>query len=327
MFGKTCIVNTHFENFASKCNDQDRVITSNNKNRDYIHQLKFVSGNTFSNVLETNKVKFYRPRVDLVNIAECGDMFCDAHKKVMITDNEGSFFGEPGTLLPESEYEWDGIRKKQPDGSTITYADNMDGIGNFRIPNPMQTTVSGQKIPMNEVYTTAGIYRDASCVWKYTIPAWWCPKGPSDLAYADLFYESLDEDHQRRRLGPIGEIDNIISIILNRINFTIYIQFTTKSKTFSIKLAYRTEGFLDLVNGPGDNSNCVGYSCFVRLSQFHSIVPCGKSVDYILSATTPLEMKFRLPDVQSTCKVKVNFYTKRPNRIDLLLDGAFKVRL
>ena len=100
-----------------------------------------------------------------------------------------------------------------------------------------------------------------------------------------------------------------------------------KSKTFSIKSAYRTEGFLDLVNGPGDNSNCVGYSCFVRLSQFHSIVPCGKSVDYFLSSTSPLEMKFRLPDVQSTCKVKVNFYTKRPNRIDLLLDGAFKVRL
>ena len=43
------------------------------------------------------------------------------------------------------------------------------------------------------------------------------------------------------------------------------------------------------------------------------------------SSTTPMEMRFHFPQADEQCKVQINFYTKRPNRIDLEMDDVFKV--
>ena len=111
-----------------------------------------------------------RPDISKVNIADCVDLFCDTWKKFMVIDDSGMFFGEPGTILPESEYEWDGVTRVQPDGSTLTYSSQADGLGDNRIPKPMQTTVDGEQIDMADVYTETGIFRNENCEWKNNIP-------------------------------------------------------------------------------------------------------------------------------------------------------------
>ena len=51
-----------------------------------------------------------------------------------------------GTFFAESEYEWDGQTR-----GGVTYKNKADGLGNYRIPMPMKTTLTGGKIPDNQV--------------------------------------------------------------------------------------------------------------------------------------------------------------------------------
>ena len=38
-------------------------------------------------------------------------MDCDARRKVLVTDRDGTYFGKKGTtVISKSEYEWDGAR-------------------------------------------------------------------------------------------------------------------------------------------------------------------------------------------------------------------------
>lgn len=59
-------------------------------------------------------------------------MDCDALKKCMIQDLDGTFLGHVGTVLPDSAYEWNG--------------NQQHGLGDYRIPTSMLTTSSGKKI-------------------------------------------------------------------------------------------------------------------------------------------------------------------------------------
>ena len=44
-----------------------------------------------------------------INPSDCVDMDCDARRKVLITDIDGTFFGKAGdTLISKSEFGWSG---------------------------------------------------------------------------------------------------------------------------------------------------------------------------------------------------------------------------
>ena len=55
----------------------------------------------------------------------------------------------------------------------------------------------------------------------------------------------------------------------------------------------------------------------------HTTVARGKNFDYFLSSTPPLEVKFYFLYAPSTCKIKIAFYTKRSNRVDIHQDDVF----
>ena len=63
-------------------------------------------------------------------------MDCDAHKKAMIRDLDGSLLGTPGTIIPDSAFEWDGDRRR--------------GLGDYRIPKMLLTTPDGARIPKED---------------------------------------------------------------------------------------------------------------------------------------------------------------------------------
>ena len=71
-----------------------------------------------------------------MNPSDCVDMDCDAMKKAMIRDQDGSLLGSFGTVIPQSEFEWDG--------------DPRRGLGDYRIPKMMLTRPDGSRIPAEE---------------------------------------------------------------------------------------------------------------------------------------------------------------------------------
>lgn len=69
-------------------------------------------------------------------------MDCDAKKKSMIKDMDGSFLGAVGTVIPFSEYQWNG--------------DPRHGVGDYRIPIVMLTYLNGSRIPVANIAPNKG---------------------------------------------------------------------------------------------------------------------------------------------------------------------------
>ena len=198
MKGETIVYDTEFVGYNRICGSTDSIALTNPENWDHAFPIRLKSSNIFTNVNVDDAVRYGRPDIKRVNIADCVDLHCDGKKKVMLVDEDGSLFGGTGaTMIPESEYEWHGHTK---DG--VSYADTRDGLGDYRVPKPMQVKKDGKKIPMSEVYTHPGIIRTNNCIWKNEVPGWLCPR--DDLKYHDLIVESMDEDHERRRLTPLA---------------------------------------------------------------------------------------------------------------------------
>lgn len=63
-------------------------------------------------------------------------MVCDAKRKSLLKDMDGSFLGNSGSVIPEAEYEWNG--------------NSQFGIGDYRIPKVMLTFPNGSRIPITE---------------------------------------------------------------------------------------------------------------------------------------------------------------------------------
>ena len=290
LYGKTCIFDTAFSEFNGKCGGKDFIVSGNKKgNADHTFKIDFVSGNSCTNCDQKKMVRFYRPDDGKVNPADCVDLHCDGKKKGIVQDMDGGMFGTAGTYLAESEFEWDGQTR-----GGVTYTSPRDGLGDYRIPTPMQTRMDGSRIPFEDVYTHAGVVRDPSCEYKTDMEdsnMWFCPAS-AGLEYHDIIYEMMDEDHINRRLTPLAVREN-------------------------------DGGYLDIVNGPGDHSCCIGYACSLRLMTLHTTIACGKSYDYYFSSTLPLEAKFHFPFAPESCKIKIAFYTKRPNRVDIHMDDVF----
>lgn len=69
-----------------------------------------------------------------INPSDCVDMACDAMVKALLVDMDGSLLGQAGSVIPQSEYQWNG---------NPAYM-----LGDYRVPKEMQVTVDGQRIPM-----------------------------------------------------------------------------------------------------------------------------------------------------------------------------------
>lgn len=65
----------------------------------------------------------------MINPSDCVDFDCDGLKKCLVEDKDGSMLGTVGTVVPQSEFEWDG--------------DPRRGLGDYRIPKPLLTDPSG----------------------------------------------------------------------------------------------------------------------------------------------------------------------------------------
>ena len=73
----------------------------------------------------------------------CGDFSCDAKRKAIITDKDGSFLqSSPGGVIPEAEWQWGGERAY--------------GINDDRIPRLLRMDLSGKRYKVKDIAPNKG---------------------------------------------------------------------------------------------------------------------------------------------------------------------------
>ncbi|XP_038045747.1 fibrocystin-L-like [Patiria miniata] len=185
--GRSELKNVAFRGFGTHCGKTDVAIMTNPGSQNAQHPLT-TSGITMEDVADGQRLYIHHPSIGKVNPADCVDMDCDGMKKAMIQDMDGSLLGTPGTVIPQSEYEWDG--------------DPRRGLGDYRIPKAMLTRQDGSKIPVEEKAPNKGIYRGQNneCTWKADWQAYEC----HGIDHMMLVAESMDADTEVRRLSPLA---------------------------------------------------------------------------------------------------------------------------
>ncbi|XP_053571903.1 fibrocystin-L [Bombina bombina] len=190
------VEDTTFVGFRNVCSGETNVMFMTNPlNEDLQHPIH-VSGINIVNSSEKQKIFIHRPDLGKVNPSDCVDMDCDAKKKSLLKDLDGSFLGVPGAVIPQSEYEWNG--------------DKRHGVGDYRIPKVMLTRLNGSRIPVSEVAPNKGIIRNSACTYISDWESYKC----TGLNYEMLVIESLDPDSETRRLSPVAVLgDGYVDLI------------------------------------------------------------------------------------------------------------------
>ncbi|XP_039709652.1 fibrocystin-L isoform X1 [Pteropus medius] len=184
------ISDSTFVGFKNVCSGETNVIfITNPLNEDLQHPIH-VKDIQLVDTTEQAKIFIHRPDISKVNPSDCVDMVCDAKRKSLLRDMDGSFLGNSGSVIPQSEYEWNG--------------NSQFGIGDYRIPKVMLTYPNGTRIPITEKAPYKGIIRDSTC--KY-IPEWQSYQC-FGMEYAMMVIESLDSDTETRRLSPVAIVSN-----------------------------------------------------------------------------------------------------------------------
>ncbi|XP_040210792.1 fibrocystin-L-like [Rana temporaria] len=270
--GLMTVEDTIFVSYKNVCSGEANVmLMTNPESEDLQHPIE-VSRLVLVDSTEDQKVFIHRPDVSKANPSDCVDMTCDAKRKTLLKDLDGSFLGKIGAVVPQSEWQWNG--------------DKRYGLGDYRIPTVMLTSLNGSRIPVSQVAPYEGIIRDSTCVYRSSWEAYKC----SGLNYEMLVIESLDADTETRRLSPVAVLG---------------------------------DGYLDLINGPQDHGWCNGYTCQKRVSLFHSIVATNKSFDIYFTSTSPQSMRLKLLNTDDSKSVLVGIYFSNPQRLDVYVNNVY----
>lgn len=258
MYGIFKVEDVTVARFKESCFDSiDRAFATNPSVPDMAHPIH-VARITKVDVSSTGMVHIHRPDLGLVNGGDCVDMDCDGLKKAMIKDTDGSFLGFKGAVIPESEFEWDGDARR--------------GLGDYRIPKTLLTTVNGQRKDVEKVRSNKGIIRNSKCTYVAEWPAYKCP----DLDYELFLIESMDPDYEERRLSPVALLSDT--------------------------------GYLDLNNGPRDVNICHGYTCRKRISLFYNLVATLHEYVIHFTSTTPQKIRLHLPNAKKHQSIRVAIF-------------------
>ncbi|KAI7798957.1 putative fibrocystin-L, partial [Triplophysa rosa] len=194
--GLLTVSETTFVGFKNVCStERNYMFMSNPRNEDLQHPIS-VERITKIDSTEESLAFIHNPDLSKVNPSDCVDMDCDAKKKTMLKDLDGSFLGAVGAVVPYSEYEWNG--------------DARHGLGDYRIPKVMLTALNGSRIPVNQIAPNKGVIRD-SCTYMSTWQSYKC----FGLNYQMLVIESLDADTETRRLSPVAILGDTYVDLLN----------------------------------------------------------------------------------------------------------------
>ncbi|CAF3595884.1 unnamed protein product [Rotaria sordida] len=186
----------------------------------------------------------------------------------------------------------DGSLFGQP-ASVFSYAEALwgnqqHGIGDFRIPLVAYTNLTGHRMNINLTHPYRGISRTNSCSLRSSWGMYICN---STTDYRMLIIESMDSDTEKRRLSPVA--------------------IMSKS------------GYIDLINGPQDQTFCNGYSCRKRISTFMAIIQSEQTYDIYFSSTPPRQTRFRILNANSSIKCILALYFYSLQQIDFYANTLY----
>nr|XP_055075552.1 fibrocystin-L-like [Misgurnus anguillicaudatus] len=194
--GLLTVSDTIFVGFRNVCStERNYMFMTNPRNEDLQHPISVERISKIDST-EESLAFIHNPDLSKVNPSDCVDMDCDAKKKTLLKDLDGSFLGAVGAVVPYSEYEWNG--------------DPRHGLGDYRIPKVMLTALNGSRIPVNQIAPNKGVIRD-SCTYMNTWQSYKC----FGLNYQMLVIESLDADTETRRLSPVAILGDKYVDLLN----------------------------------------------------------------------------------------------------------------
>ncbi|KAG2464816.1 PKHL1 protein, partial [Polypterus senegalus] len=232
------------------------MFITNPNNEDLQHPIHVMGIQVISST-ENAFAFIHRPDLSLVNPSKCVDLTCDAKRKTLLKDLDGSLLGQSGTVVPQSEYQWAG--------------DTRYGLGDYRIPKVMLTYLNGSRIPINEIAPNKGVIRDSNCTY---MPSWQSYKCFT-LDYEMLVIESLDSDTETRRLSPVAVLADGYVDLLNgpadhswctgyscRRRLSTFHTIVAANKSFSVYFTSTSPQSLRLMLLNADNSKAVRVAIF-----------------------------------------------------------------
>ncbi|XP_021358207.1 fibrocystin-L-like [Mizuhopecten yessoensis] len=131
-----------FAHFKTVCGTKDVMLTTNKANDDGQHPV-VTRKITKYNSEHDSSFFIHRPNIEKINPRDCVDMDCDGLKKALIRDEDGTFLGSIGSVLSQSEWEWNGVPNR--------------GLGDYRIPLEMLTTLTGERINVSSIAPHKGM--------------------------------------------------------------------------------------------------------------------------------------------------------------------------
>ncbi|KPP78019.1 fibrocystin-L-like, partial [Scleropages formosus] len=297
--GLLTVTDTVFVGFGYICPKQISVMFMTDPNNEDLQHPVHVERITIANSTEDAKVFIHRPDVRLVNPSDCVDMDCDAKKKALLKDLDGSFLGSVGAVVPQSEFEWNGDKRR--------------GLGDYRIPKVMLTYLNGSRIPVNQIAPNKGVIRDSSCTYMAAWQSYKC----FHLNYEMLVIESLDSDTETRRLSPVALLGDGYVDLLNEMASCVKPVLIRKWSYVKVCLP-----MLYLGKGPQDHGWCAGYTCQRRVSLFHSIIATNKSFDIFFTSTSPQKLRLMLLNADNSKAVRVAVFYSNPQRLDVYVNNS-----
>ena len=198
IMGTMYVRNSTFVNYGTACSKKSSAFRTQPGDEDFNFPI-IGSGITYVNTIPDHIMFYDRPSLGKVNPADCVDMTCDAKKKALIIDEDGSLSGNgvPTTIIPDAAFEWDG--------------DKRYGLGDYRIPVAMVTHPNGSKIEYEDKMPYKGIVGNNDCV---KMPAWNDGYKCIGMEHRIMVIESMDKDTEIRRLSPVAVlVDGYIDLV------------------------------------------------------------------------------------------------------------------
>jgi cysteine-rich repeat protein len=234
-----------FANYGSLPCDRDdgmphRDMVFSNAQLDCDAQSPTIFRNIEQHNVEPASLVYLRPG----NLENCVNLDCDGKRHLFLMDDDGSFIGNPGTVLPRAEAfsheTFYGVPYRDGINEPVREDGSPEPWWYINVPNIMRVDRDGYPVDLSQTYIKEGygIHRPG-CTLQSDWNAYRCF---TETKYRVLVIENLDQDHLIRRIAPMA-----IS---------------------------SAAGYTDILAGGGEFGWCMGYPVFACVCVSASLCVC-----------------------------------------------------
>ena len=291
LLGRTDIDGVTFADYGSRCGKTMSAIRANPAAPDASHPLYSTNAEMVRVAHGESTVGLVKSDPGWIDQSDCIDMDCDGNRNTIVRDEDGTLFvnatkGQKGAAVARADFfnseNFFGVPYNLP----MNVPDQPWWYPN--VPTVMRTTKKGAPVNVTDKWLSNGygIPRQGCSLYGYT---WQCPTTPK--SYRMLVLESMDADHEIRRISPVA---------------------------FS-----SDDGYTQLANGAQDHGWCFSYTCLKRLMTFWTAVAVNQPYTVHFTGTEPQHIRMSLLHASPEEAVIVRIYYTRSLRLQVFVGGVY----